>query len=107
MARLIEVENVIRVIDRYINDDDTNLNIKLAITNIPKIEAEPLRHGHWEDFICSVCGQLGWDEEDNYCPNCGAKMDEEEDGGTVTYYANDKPVETIVIDERKEYAKTN
>lgn len=42
MARLIEIENVIRVIDRYISDDDTNLNTKLAITNIPKIEAEPV-----------------------------------------------------------------
>lgn len=50
-------------------------------------DAEPVRHGHWEFdgelntgiyALCSVCGesiyQCGtW----NYCPNCGAKMDEE------------------------------
>lgn len=82
MARLIEVENVIRVIDRYISDDDTNLNIKLAITNIPKIEAEPVRHGHWlkngsRYCECSVCHHEGnISGADNYCWYCGAKMDE-------------------------------
>ena len=35
------------------------------------------RHGHWEEFVCSVCGKIGWDNEDNYCPNCGAMMDRE------------------------------
>ena len=52
---------------------------------------EPVRHGHWEqgyisnedgsisqiDFDCSVCGQAN-DIKSNYCPNCGAKMDEKE-----------------------------
>ena len=37
------------------------------------------KHGHWEEFHCSVCGKMGWDNEDAYCPNCGAKMDEVED----------------------------
>jgi hypothetical protein len=51
----------------------------------PTIEAEPIRHGHWETRHgfsmlqkCSVCGYEYNDliECDNYCGNCGAKMDE-------------------------------
>lgn len=53
--------------------------------------AEPVRHGHWifnpKDAIemmftlpkCSECGAESSDGG-NYCPNCGAKMDEVEDG---------------------------
>lgn len=52
----------------------------------PVIEAEPVRHGKWEDnayiWKCGSCHK--WllvedgDADMNYCPNCGAKMD----GGT-------------------------
>lgn len=58
-------------------------------------DAEPIRHGHWipvnpdvygaEYFECSVCGIYSRDglfrkELDyEYCPNCGAKMDEVEE----------------------------
>lgn len=47
-----------------------------------------VRHGHWistgfMEVKCSICGAIQHELEDtNYCPNCGAKMDEvEEDGG--------------------------
>lgn len=51
------------------------------------VDVEPVRHGEWEVFsarsfhyiryICSECGTVyttvnGY----QYCPNCGAKMDE-------------------------------
>ena len=60
----------------------------------PTVDAEPVRHGHWEtkvyttgdglddwgvinhrEEVCSECGewQIGIS---NFCPNCGAKMDE-------------------------------
>ena len=63
------------------------------IAHAPTVDAEPVRHGHWETigggifvqgdsyavrFKCSICGHfvnLGTDR--NYCPNCGAKMDGE------------------------------
>lgn len=60
------------------------------IKNEPTIDAEPVRHGKWEvknecgyeDMTCSVCRRVckdyGWfADEWNFCPNCGAKMDEE------------------------------
>lgn len=66
-----------------------------AIENAPTIEAEPIRHGEWavdtiypsgvKKFHCSVCGQERTVHEkyegvfrQNYCPNCGAKMDKGE-----------------------------
>ena len=65
-----------------------------AIARIGKLE--PVRHGHWEtkeyttedsfdDWIvihrkevCSECGK-GQGERSKFCPNCGAKMDLEEE----------------------------
>lgn len=56
--------------------------------NANAVDAEPVRHGHWifnpKDAIemiftlpkCSECGAESADGG-NYCPNCGARMDEE------------------------------
>ena len=45
-------------------------------------DAEPVRHGHWKDssngWTCSICNR-DVSRDYNYCPNCGAKMDEEEE----------------------------
>lgn len=65
------------------------------LADVPTIDAEPVRHGHWvkhpayDDFdICTSCGtgcrrrivDDGWTTEYGYirCPHCGAKMDEVE-----------------------------
>ena len=65
------------------------------IKEAPTIEAEPVRHGKWDDkrvaFYrkCSECGAtvknnlpdvfLDCDIRDlHYCPNCGAKMEKED-----------------------------
>ena len=50
---------------------------------IKALEQEP-ETGHWTHdgsrwknrFICSECGYKLFDEPTNYCPNCGAKMEE-------------------------------
>jgi DNA-directed RNA polymerase subunit RPC12/RpoP len=65
------------------------------IMDAPAVDAEPVRHGRWEDtheydpftgiYKCSECGlfttmttgSLVDGKKDNYCPNCGAKMDAE------------------------------
>ena len=60
--------------------------------DIPTVYAEPIRHGHWIEVQrihekdhtaiceCSLCGDTVWVYDGqrawNYCPNCGAKMDE-------------------------------
>lgn len=80
--RLIDANAVMRLIPYE------EFNARMAITNAPTIEAEPIRHGHWifieadypvKDafYICSKCAySVGYDIH-NYCPYCGAKMDEE------------------------------
>lgn len=48
----------------------------------PTVDAEPVRHGRWinDTDTCSECGQYVYHGDSrNYCPNCGAKMDEEVD----------------------------
>ena len=58
-------------------------------------DVAPVRHGRWEaraiprsdpdgdwialEYHCSVCNRLEYRKE-NYCPNCGAKMDGVDDG---------------------------
>lgn len=66
-----------------------------AVEYAPTIEAEPVKHGRWDNsgrykfadgslaIRCSECGACIHEEEYeqyfwNYCPNCGAKMDLEE-----------------------------
>ena len=34
---------------------------------------------HWKNrFICSECGYKLFEEQTNYCPNCGARMESED-----------------------------
>ena len=59
----------------------------LILREAPTIDVAPMRHGWWgthsdrpDSLICSVC-KCGFDmwkhDPHNFCPNCGAKMDEE------------------------------
>lgn len=66
-----------------------------TILLMPTVDAEPVKHGHWNEakdgtLWCSVCISTGPYDEDSwgyvlnaphydYCPNCGAKMDEVEE----------------------------
>ena len=69
--------------------------LELRIDDIPSSDVAPVRHGRWAEktcvgwagggyWRCSCCGFCysfgAYHEmnESNYCPNCGAKMDEEE-----------------------------
>lgn len=63
--------------------------IEKAIDDAPTIDAEPIRHGHWEKQddlgstewqLCPICNRITkidtvFDRVFEYCPHCGAKMD--------------------------------
>ena len=77
--------------------------IEYVIDQQLTVDAVPVKHGHWIDvngdgslWRCSVCGETQCCDS-NYCGECGAKMDM-----AVAYYADNKLIETVVIDERKE-----
>lgn len=62
------------------------------VNQIPMIEAEPVKHARWIDpvhgvYKCSNCrsfldfeGVNAGRGDANYCPHCGAKMDNETEG---------------------------
>ena len=53
--------------------------IKNILKAVPTADVQPVVHGHWKMHdICSVCDDLN-EFQTNYCPNCGARMDEVED----------------------------
>lgn len=54
-----------------------------SVADAPTIEAEPVKHGRWKKRgrnlgECSGCGEVVIVRYP-YCPNCGAKMDEEDE----------------------------
>lgn len=72
-----------------------SLDVRRYIIDAPAVDAEPVRHGKWlkpsrmlppeylDNKRCSVCAnfalndRLGRVRLSNYCPSCGAKMDNE------------------------------
>lgn len=102
---LIDREELLRIIDRnikYTRDDvavDIPYNVRLneylafkhIILNCKCINAEPVKHGKWnkrttiaycrngifidyDEYLCSECQRVT-EIKENYCSNCGAKMD--------------------------------
>lgn len=71
----------------------SQMDVECNIDMMPTIEAEPIKHGRWivlhgvlagDDIYgdmgeCSNCGLHLRNYEWNYCPNCGARMDEVEE----------------------------
>ena len=72
------------------NPSWTPQRVKTLLLRQPAADVAPVVHGRWidgaEDFTCgnhnaecSICRcYVSWDgcdEDFNYCPNCGAKMD--------------------------------
>lgn len=99
--RLIDADFVKQRIDETMSSDYvySTKRIKNLIDESPTIEAEPIRmfgevgkwlvHGKWigksiagySTVRCSVCGDVFSENNGkwNYCPDCGAKMDEVEE----------------------------
>ena len=74
------------VLDVYYDTPDIDLSgekFESAILKIPVADVAPVRHGKWLHrkngvAYCSECEVNTVEDETNYCPNCGAKMDLED-----------------------------
>ena len=51
-------------------------------------DVQPVKRGKWDGYICSECnvcadyfisGDFYFDEKPDYCPNCGARMEQEDE----------------------------
>lgn len=104
MPTYINAENLIEQIrslcvdENMYGDDNCTFvdfaNVEEIIFNAPVADVQEVKHGKWEiyyifDYEVAVCSNCHKDfvqdttidlidfEAWNYCPNCGAKMDEE------------------------------
>ena len=96
MSDLISRQEAIDAIDRfncfgYV--EEKFIRLAEAIKILPSAE----KKGEWigiddyphEDWECSVCGGIfcgndAFREEAHFCPNCGARMEGEDDGKDTT-----------------------
>ena len=76
MSRLIDADALLKDINDY--PYGYRGMIKDTIARQPTVDA--VKHGHWDEemggYVCSLCEGFS-DYATNYCPHCGAKMDEE------------------------------
>lgn len=93
MTRYIDVD---ALLDLFNGDDVgifivSNIDSMIDDNELPTFDTVPVKHGKWiktdsqqyfrkhyPTFTCSECGQRKEGKRWNYCPNCGAKMREEE-----------------------------
>lgn len=94
MTDYIKREDAIEAFDPLQRQDWYTPWIVETLKDLPSADVAPVRHGRWKkDYLCSTSGGtysvIRCSECDfqfpmtvtNYCPNCGAKMDEEENDG--------------------------
>lgn len=95
MTKYVELKTAIDAVnDVYYDTPDINLSadkLEAALLGIPSADVAPVVHGRWDGDNCTAC-KLPWnynmtqDADDwgyfdpmpDYCPNCGARMDEVE-----------------------------
>ena len=83
--RLIDADKLKAMFEKFYCDREDVVEMLLSDVDFQPT-VEPVKHGHWEfvrenvSYIsCSVCGHhVFWvnTKKPNYCPLCGAKMDE-------------------------------
>ena len=104
---LLQMGSAKKIIEVIGNWDELSLKAKSAcvrlgvahkrlILNAPTVDAVPVVHGRWKKhkpdssgyangFVCSCCGDTVYTDYSmkecvyNYCPNCGAKMNLEDE----------------------------
>lgn len=83
MTDYIKREDAIEQFNNYVLEYRTT-QIRGMLMDVPSADVAPVRHGRWKvidaeeprRYGCSECKRLSWHLE-NYCGNCGAKMDKE------------------------------
>jgi len=91
MPRLIDADVLVKTLNEVLDEDPSLSKVLLVrfaeqiLNDAPTVDAEPVKKGHWiekdDECECPFCGKT-WNYTDNctetfdYCPNCGAKMDE-------------------------------
>ena len=89
MDEYIERESIYKILSMENPFGWNNNDLAELFREAKPADVAPVIHGRWEtnsdrpdSLICSVC-KCGFDmwkhDPHNYCPNCGAKMDEKED----------------------------
>lgn len=89
--RLIDADATIYALNVASRGDSKDVIRNLVICFLlasPTVDAVPVRHGRWiveyevkdgRSMRCSECQMVFWvgsGRDGNYCPNCGARMDE-------------------------------
>ena len=94
MKEYIERAAVLKVLEEYYHGVDERLHIVKDITSIPTADVAEVRHGKIIETIkdgkmnrvFSCCGhdftELTCWYMPKYCPNCGARMDKEDEHGS-------------------------
>lgn len=88
MTDLIDRNSLLNSLEKFAPEKHDAL-VEMLIKKEPTVDAVPVRHGKWESsrpdaprlgfYYCSLCGRKRTSPQDRYCPNCGAKMDSEEE----------------------------
>lgn len=99
MAEYIDKTLLLSDIDAAVNNNGMGYvigqTLKRYVKRQPSADVAPVVHGRWEKWDgddrhhCTVCecyanaerdsyGYIAYEFLDNYCPNCGARMDLEE-----------------------------
>lgn len=99
MSRYIDADKLKEKLDSFVsmNETYTDYNcgyddcltaVQDTLSDIPTVDVVERKHGYWvynrgqafgePCYFCSLCIDGGSNNgRDNYCPNCGAKMDGE------------------------------
>lgn len=72
------------IIKKLREDEECDCELIVLLYDYPAADVAPVKHGEWEEIrdayrqlegcMCKKCGRETKAKE-NYCPNCGAKMD--------------------------------
>ena len=72
------------IIKKLREDEECDCELIVLLSDYPAADVAPVKHGEWEEirdayrqlegWMCKKCGRETKAKE-NYCPNCGAKMD--------------------------------